>query len=125
MTSINQRKYNKTYYQKHPEKRAQFNLEARQRNRLKVLEYLETHPCVDCSEKDVRLMEFDHVRGKKAGTISVMVNRPCGWVTIKAEIDKCEVRCVKCHRLKTAREQGWYRDKPVSLSNISTPATLP
>lgn len=71
-------------------------------------EYLATHPCVDCGETDIVVLEFDHQRDK-VGAITVMVNKPCGWDTIKAEIEKCLVRCANCHRRKTAKEQGWYR----------------
>lgn len=28
-----------------------------------LYEYLSAHPCVDCGEKDIRTLEFDHVRG--------------------------------------------------------------
>ncbi len=72
-------------------------------------EYLATHPCVDCGENDLRLMEFDHVRGQKKAAITVLVNRPSGWKTIEDEIAKCEVRCANCHRIKTCEQQGWYR----------------
>lgn len=120
-----QRQYNQTYYKTHPRQRAELNKLARQRNRVAVKEYVKTHPCIDCGEAESSLLEFDHVRGEKKAAVVDLVNRPCSLQTILAEIDKCEVRCVRCHRLKTAKEQGWYRAKPVSLSDISTPATLP
>ena len=40
--------------------------------------------------------------------VSSMLNRSCSWSTIKKEIDKCDVRCANCHRIKTSIQQNWY-----------------
>jgi hypothetical protein len=55
--------------------------------------------CVDCGEKDLRVLDFDHIRGKKLASLSTM--RLCAPITIYAEIDKCEIRCANCHRRVT------------------------
>jgi hypothetical protein len=96
---------NRSYYIKKAIRRNKAVIEAQQRL---VLAYLSDHPCVDCGESDIVCLEFDRVRGEKAGNIAHMLGDR-SWATIKAEIDKCEVRCVKCHRRKTARQRGWYR----------------
>lgn len=75
----------------------------RERNRLFVVSYLQSHPCVDCNEADPVVLEFDHVRGDKEKEISRIVNWPKGISAIKSEIAKCEVRCANCHRRKTAK----------------------
>ncbi len=67
--------------------------------------YLVGHPCVDCGETDVRVLEFDH-RGHKRLAVSLMI-RTQPWPNIEREILKCEVRCANCHRRKTLRELGW------------------
>ena len=71
------------------------------RNRESVARYLEKHPCVDCGEQDIRLLEFDHVRGNKSATVSSLKSRNYSIKKIMEEIAKCEVRCVRCHRLVT------------------------
>lgn len=73
-----------------------------------VLRYLEEHSCVDCGERNPLLLEFDHLRDKQAD-ISRLVQMGASWKRIKAEIDKCQVRCANCHRRKTAERGGWYR----------------
>lgn len=78
-------------------------------NRCKLAEYLACHPCADCGITDIRVLEFDHVRGEKKGNISVMIRNSCSWATIEAEIAKCEVGCVNCHRIKTAERGGFWR----------------
>jgi len=75
----------------------------------KVMAYLDEHPCVDCGEADPVVLEFDHVRGKKVASVSLMVREVRSWALIEAEIAKCDVRCANCHRRVTARRAGWYR----------------
>lgn len=78
-------------------------------NQRKLTEYLASHSCTDCGCTDIRVLEFDHVRGKKSGNISRMVGQGCSWPTIEAEIAKCEVRCANCHRIKESEKRGFWR----------------
>lgn len=72
--------------------------------------------CIDCGEKDIIVLEFDHIdRSTKKYTIAVMRNA-AGIVSIRDEIKKCEIRCANCHRRKTARENGSWRLKVVQDS---------
>lgn len=80
------------------------------RNQRKILSelvqsYLNLHPCVDCGETDVIVLEFDHVRGEKRLDVSRMVNSAVSVSTINTEISKCEVRCANCHRRKTYKQR--------------------
>jgi hypothetical protein len=99
-------KENKTYYKK---KARKHNAEYRLRNLQYMVDYLKEHSCVDCGENNPILLDFDHVRGTKITNVSRMVSLNPNLEVIKAEIEKCEVRCVKCHRLKTAIQLGWYK----------------
>lgn len=87
----------------------EFNKKRALESRKKVLEYLKTHPCVDCGETDVRILEFDHVRGTKKKEVMGLIYR-YSFKTVLKEIEKCDVRCANCHRRRTSIQQGWYRD---------------
>ena len=78
-------------------------------NQRRLTDYLHHHPCVDCGQTDIRVLEFDHVRGNKSNNIARMVGEGFSWSTIEAEINKCEVRCANCHRIKTNERSGWWR----------------
>ncbi len=59
-------------------------------------------PCTDCgNEYPPYVMDFDHVSDDKVDCISRMVNTAMGKATILREIDKCEVVCSNCHRIRT------------------------
>ena len=78
-------------------------------NQKRLTDYLRLHPCADCGQTDIRVLEFDHVRGNKSNNIARMVGEGFSWSTIEAEIAKCEVRCANCHRIKTNERSGWWR----------------
>lgn len=68
-----------------------------------VDDHLAHHPCVDCGETDVDVLEFDHVRGVKKNCVAELVQKGHSIDHIQEEIAKCEVRCANCHRRKTRR----------------------
>jgi hypothetical protein len=109
-------KLNKARYYADPVARAKAVkkniLKARQRNRQFVYAFLETHPCVDCGEARWQVLEFDHVRGTKEYGISKMILHGMTLRRIKKEMDKCEVRCANCHRMKTAETFGYRQTIP-------------
>jgi DNA-binding MarR family transcriptional regulator len=65
--------------------------------------------CADCGERDIRVLEFDHIRGVKVAAVSALM-RDASFEKLKAEIAKCEVRCSNCHALATLRRRGgsWH-----------------
>lgn len=71
------------------------------RNRTYVDTYLKNHACIDCGNTDVRVLEFDHVRGIKEGNICHSVRNAWSIERLKTEIEKCEIRCCNCHRIVT------------------------
>jgi len=57
-----------------------------------------------------KVLEFDHVRGKKRDSICGFIKRRNSSLdTLKAEIAKCEARCANCHRRRTVKKLKWFR----------------
>lgn len=72
-----------------------------------VLNYLQ-NGCVDCGETNIIVLEFDHVRGQKIKAVTALMRNAVSEKTLISEIEKCEVRCANCHRIKTEeRNPGW------------------
>lgn len=105
------RKYYENNREKHIETITKRGKKTLKENRQKVYDYYKTHSCVDCGESNPVVLEFDHRDGvDKKGSISSLIGNGCSWNTIKEEIDKCDVRCANCHRIRTAEQLGWYVD---------------
>ena len=75
-----------------------------------IADFLKENPCVDCGNSDIRVLEFDHVRGEKKDGVGALVRNNCSLKTVQEEIAKCEVRCRNCHVIKTYERLGgsWH-----------------
>jgi hypothetical protein len=108
-----QSEYSKGHYRKnftlHNQRRGINQARYRARNRKLVQAYLAANHCVDCGEADLRVLEFDHVRGRKAFHISTGIQGGWAWQRIAREIAKCDVRCANCHRKRTVETLRWPR----------------
>ncbi len=61
-------------------------------------------PCADCGGSfPTECMDFDHVRGKKLYNISQMYALYKPWAVLKKEIDKCDIVCSNCHRIRSRK----------------------
>ena len=81
-----------------------------QKSQNAICKYLSNHPCVDCGETDILLLEFDHIDpDQKFDSVTVMVADGFRWSKIEEEINKCVIRCLICHRKRTANQQNNYR----------------
>jgi hypothetical protein len=103
--------WTKRHYQKNKEaylQRAKIrNSEVTKANQAIIVEYLREHPCIDCGETDIVVLDFDHQSSKKFN-----IGSELHWKNSEeliAEIAKCQVRCANCHRRKTARDRKYYR----------------
>lgn len=84
--------------------------------------YLRLHPCIDCGEADLRVLDFDHVRGQKDWSVSKLIGNNATLDKLKYEIAKCDIRCANCHRKKTCTERNWFRGK---AGDIAQPDSAP
>jgi hypothetical protein len=46
-------------------------------------------------------MDFDHVRGEKKLNLSQLRNTRLAWSRLLEELEKCELVCSNCHRIRT------------------------
>ena len=87
--------------------------------RAAVKEYVTSRkgtPCVDCGSRyHHSLMDFDHIDpSKKRGSVSRVANETHSVRITEEEIDKCELVCCMCHRVRT-----WNRMYPEdTISNL-------
>ena len=97
-----QNRYTKEHYIANKKKYRLNREKGRNKKKTYIANYLKKHPCVDCGEDDIIVLEFDHIRGEKKEHVSRMVCLNSLEDIIK-EIDKCAVRCANCHRRKTVK----------------------
>lgn len=81
-------------------------VQERNRNRAKkyrdFISELKKVPCVDCGGQfPACAMDFDHVVGVKKKDVSRLIDSHHSLETVLAEVDKCELVCANCHRVRT------------------------
>lgn len=89
-------------------------IESSRQKQVWLCEYLSSHPCVDCGEQDITVLEFDHTGTEpKVANVSRLVDGTHALATVQQEVAKCEVRCANCHKRMTDRRNpyGTYRLK--------------
>lgn len=90
---------NKTYYLSR-------NREYRKANMLAFIDYMQDKSCKDCGIADLRVLEFDHKRDKEFNISERLAYYPLE--SLLSEIEKCEIVCANCHKIRTATTFGWY-----------------
>jgi hypothetical protein len=69
----------------------------------------ETTPCEDCKRYyPAPVMEFDHVRGTKLFDISAAPTHRCSLDRLRAEIEKCDLVCANCHRIRHIHRPSYH-----------------
>lgn len=86
--------------------------------RAKLTDYVDgiklQRGCADCGwrpadPRHAAALEFDHVpgRGEKRESVGRLVGASRGRERIDEEIEKCDVVCTRCHRIRTI-DRGWF-----------------
>lgn len=100
-----EREYQRQHYQLNKDLYKSRAKESRARLRKIRQEYVrslkESTPCADCEEKfPYYVMDFDHLGDNKEAQISKMISG-VSLERIKQEIEKCDIVCANCHRIRT------------------------
>lgn len=78
------------------------NGEARRSYNRELARSLKNGPCADCGQTfPPHVMDWDHVRGVKRFELGKAATQMYSERTIRAEIEKCELVCSNCHRIRT------------------------
>lgn len=116
-----QREYHKKYIKEHYKNNKEYYKEKNKKFRKSVqdfiLEYKKKNKCIDCGNGDFRILDFDHVEGEKKFNIGDVTRYGYGKDKVKKEIDKCELVCANCHRIRT-----WERNAPVAQTEERLPS---
>lgn len=81
-----------------------------------LIDKAKSRPCADCGAQfPPKAMDFDHLPGtSKHCKVSRYRRLGYSLKKIQEEIDKCEVVCANCHRLRTFERSNRLRDQDVS-----------
>lgn len=108
-------KRSKKYYnekgEEHKKNVAKRNHKYRDTIRQFILDKLKVSECKDCGNNDIRVLEFDHLpEFKKEYNISDMLKSSLSINLIEIEMNKCDIVCANCHRIRSIIRQDNYRN---------------
>lgn len=94
------------WYAANKEHAKQKSIEGKKRQIARNAEYvnkIKEATCTDCGiQYPPYVMDFDHLGEEaKIDGIANMVHRPTSLEKIQLEIEKCELVCANCHRIRT------------------------
>lgn len=102
----NLRRYYREWYYRNKEKRYIINKRWKDSIAEKVNALKIERGCADCGfNSHPEALDFDHLRDKKFSISSAFI----GGLSLKkilVEIEKCEVVCANCHRIRTASRRA-------------------
>lgn len=110
--------YMKDYYKNNPKKYEKHKKEYVANNdelyQLKTRSLIATkikNGCVDCGELNPIVLELDHRDPKqKKYSINQIMRVKISIEEFVIEIDKCDTVCANCHRKRTAKQFGSWRE---------------
>ena|SRR5215213_2972902 len=78
--------------------------------KARLLDFLSDKSCTACGISDPRVLDFDHINiEEKSFGIARGLTNAFNWVKILTEIEKYQILCANCHRIRTAEQFNWYR----------------
>ena len=74
-----------------------------EKKRMDLIRKIKDVPCSDCGrEYHYCQMDFDHIKGDKEFNIASH-GKAVSLEKLRNEIDKCELVCANCHRMRTLK----------------------
>lgn len=73
-----------------------------------------SQPCSDCGGSFPPVcMDYDHRDPHtKTREISRILSRGASWASLRTELDKCDLVCANCHRIRESRRRETAPDNP-------------
>ena len=80
-----------------------------------MVDSIKSNPCIDCGNSfHPFVMDLDHVRGNKISDVSLMIIRKKPRLLILTEIEKCDLVCSNCHRMRTLSRRRSSAAEPLA-----------
>lgn len=103
---VKRAEYNKTYLKQHYQRNKDYYYQRNKRNRLLKVQWIdaikESTACFDCGNKfPACVMDFDHKEQKEFDISAAVRARGLSIGRILREIEKCDLVCANCHRIRT------------------------
>jgi hypothetical protein len=101
--------YRKNHYEKNKQKYVDKAAKNKVKYRQDYYDWLSTQSCYDCGISDIRVLEQDHLNDKEFN-----VSSKVGMLSLSSmmnELNKCQVVCANCHRIRTSTRGNWTRSK--------------
>lgn len=100
------REYWKKWYAKnrakHISNNTRYNSDRRKKIKKLIGDLKIGQGCMDCGyNAHPEALEFDHISDNKLFSVSHAIRMGFGLEKIMLEIDKCELVCANCHRVRT------------------------
>ncbi len=73
-----------------------------------VLDLKRNSHCTDCNfsgKEYPSVLDFDHISGMKKFNVSEFTRHTNSFKNVKQEIEKCEIVCANCHRIRTVKKK--------------------
>ncbi len=108
----------RSYYYLNHDRQLSLALIRKRKGRLirrQFVNKFKNRPCADCGRRyPSYVMDFDHRKGEnKMGDIGHMFGN-WSFEQIRKEIEKCDIVCANCHRIRT------FKDKYAELAKVVT-----
>lgn len=85
---------------KHPGRQAHYDRKSYLNFRAALQGLKSERPCYDCGgNPPPEAKDWDHVRGTKLFEVGLGWNH--AWDKVREEMDKCDLVCANCHRIRT------------------------